>query len=53
MRQAAVMADIHDQIISWPDGYNTQVGERGLKLSGTLYVQRSARLNLACWKKLY
>ena len=28
------MAHIHDFIISLPDGYNTKVGERGLKLSG-------------------
>lgn len=34
MEQAARMADLHDQILKWPNGYNTQVGERGLKLSG-------------------
>lgn len=28
------MAEIHDSIMSWPQEYNTQVGERGLKLSG-------------------
>lgn len=28
------MAEIHDSIIKWPNGYQTQVGERGLKLSG-------------------
>ena len=27
-------ANIHDFILSQPDGYNTQVGNRGLKLSG-------------------
>lgn len=32
--RAAQMAEIHDSIISWPKGYETQVGERGLKLSG-------------------
>lgn len=25
---------IHDAIMAMPDGYNTVVGERGLKLSG-------------------
>lgn len=32
--EAAKMAEIHDSIIKWPKGYQTQVGERGLKLSG-------------------
>ncbi|XP_045470714.1 iron-sulfur clusters transporter ABCB7, mitochondrial [Harmonia axyridis] len=32
--QAAKMAEIHDTIQSWPQGYETPVGERGLKLSG-------------------
>jgi ATP-binding cassette subfamily B protein len=32
--QAARAAHIHDFIESLPDGYNTMVGERGLKLSG-------------------
>lgn len=31
---AARVADIHDSILSMPKGYETLVGERGLKLSG-------------------
>ena len=32
--QAARMAHIHDAVMQLPDGYETRVGERGLKLSG-------------------
>eukprot|EP00112_Aurelia_sp_Birch-Aquarium-sp1_P012007 Seg2521.2 transcript_id=Seg2521.2/GoldUCD/mRNA.D3Y31 product="ATP-binding cassette sub-family B member 7 mitochondrial" protein_id=Seg2521.2/GoldUCD/D3Y31 len=32
--QAARMADMHSAILGMPQGYQTQVGERGLKLSG-------------------
>lgn len=32
--EASRLADLHDSIVRWPKGYETQVGERGLKLSG-------------------
>merc|ERR1712037_475612 len=32
--KAAELAELHDSIQTWPKGYETQVGERGLKLSG-------------------
>ncbi|KAF5288716.1 hypothetical protein FQA39_LY15288 [Lamprigera yunnana] len=32
--KASKMAELHENILKWPMGYNTQVGERGLKLSG-------------------
>ncbi|KAK0175312.1 hypothetical protein PV327_009070 [Microctonus hyperodae] len=31
---AAKSADIHEKILTFPEGYETQVGERGLRLSG-------------------
>ncbi|KAJ6066352.1 hypothetical protein N7444_000105 [Penicillium canescens] len=34
VHRACRMADIHTKIKSFPDGYNTRVGERGLRLSG-------------------
>lgn len=34
IEQACRIANIHDFIASQPEGYNTQVGNRGLKLSG-------------------
>lgn len=34
IEEAARMARIHDFVMSTPDGYQTRVGERGLKLSG-------------------
>ena len=32
--QACRVASIHDTILNFPDGYETKVGERGLRLSG-------------------
>lgn len=32
--QAAIRAHIHDEIMAFPDQYQTEVGERGVKLSG-------------------
>ncbi|XP_013201125.1 iron-sulfur clusters transporter ABCB7, mitochondrial isoform X2 [Amyelois transitella] len=32
--EASKMAELHDSVQTWPKGYETQVGERGLKLSG-------------------
>uniref|UniRef100_A0A665X9Q3 ATP-binding cassette, sub-family B (MDR/TAP), member 6a n=1 Tax=Echeneis naucrates TaxID=173247 RepID=A0A665X9Q3_ECHNA len=34
VEEAAIAADIHDKIMAFPEAYDTQVGERGLKLSG-------------------
>uniref|UniRef100_H3BEA4 ATP-binding cassette sub-family B member 6 n=2 Tax=Latimeria chalumnae TaxID=7897 RepID=H3BEA4_LATCH len=34
VEEAARAADIHERIMTFPLGYDTQVGERGLKLSG-------------------
>uniref|UniRef100_A0A182IXX0 Iron-sulfur clusters transporter ABCB7, mitochondrial n=1 Tax=Anopheles atroparvus TaxID=41427 RepID=A0A182IXX0_ANOAO len=34
LENAARMADLHESILHWPKQYDTQVGERGLKLSG-------------------
>eukprot|EP00890_Picochlorum_soloecismus_P000334 jgi/Picsp_1/1300/NSC_04781-R1_atp-binding cassette superfamily len=34
VREAAKYAAIHEQILQFPNGYDTMVGERGLKLSG-------------------
>ncbi|XP_068102109.1 ATP-binding cassette sub-family B member 6 [Hyperolius riggenbachi] len=34
VEHAAAAADIHERILTFRDGYDSQVGERGLKLSG-------------------
>jgi ABC transporter ATM len=34
VRDAARRAHIHEKIVSWPHGYETKVGERGLMISG-------------------
>ena len=31
---AAKAAQIHDRVLTFPDGYETKVGERGIRLSG-------------------
>ena len=33
---AARLAEIHETVLAFPEGYHTVVGERGLKLSGQL-----------------
>lgn len=34
IEQAAMQANIHDTIMTFPDGYDTEVGDRGTQLSG-------------------
>lgn len=34
VKEAAVLSDVHDNIIEFSEGYNTVIGERGVTLSG-------------------
>jgi ABC-type multidrug transport system fused ATPase/permease subunit len=34
LQEATKAAQMHDRIMSFPDGYETKVGERGIRLSG-------------------
>ncbi|XP_042218563.1 iron-sulfur clusters transporter ABCB7, mitochondrial-like [Homarus americanus] len=34
VQEVSQLAELHDSILTWSNGYDTQVGERGLKLSG-------------------
>jgi ABC transporter ATM len=34
VREAAMKANVHDTVMGLPEGYHTQVGERGLMISG-------------------
>ena len=40
VKSASKLAEIHDKIMQFPDGYDTVVGERGLKLSGTCCLKK-------------
>lgn len=46
--EAATMAELHESILKWPYKYETQVGERGLKLSG-----KNLFSVLACESKIH
>jgi ATP-binding cassette, subfamily B, vacuolar membrane transporter HMT1/ACLQ len=47
VHDACRAASIHDKIMNFPDGYNTSVGERGLRLSGG-EKQRVRAHNIYC-----
>jgi ABC-type multidrug transport system fused ATPase/permease subunit len=38
VRQACIAAKVHDFVMSMPEGYDSIVGERGLKLSGVVWA---------------
>lgn len=55
VHEACKAANIHDRILTFPDGYETKVGERGLKLSGgerqRVSLSRTAKL-MTNWNPL-
>lgn len=48
VQDACRAANIHDRILTFPDGYQTKVGERGLKLSGGERQRVSSTLCTVC-----
>lgn len=44
IKRAAKAAQIHNKIVSFPDGYDTKVGERGLRLSGGEKVKNTTMI---------
>ena len=52
VERAAEIAELHHTIMEWPTGYQTQVGERGLKLSGGEKQRVAiARYSRNCYRK--
>lgn len=53
IEQAARVAGVHDAVCSFPEGYDTVVGERGLKLSGgerqRIAIARAVLRNPPVW----
>jgi ATP-binding cassette, subfamily B, multidrug efflux pump len=49
VKKAAMLAEIHDEILDFPDKYKTLVGERGIRLSGgqrlRISIARSMLIN--------
>jgi ABC-type transport system involved in Fe-S cluster assembly fused permease/ATPase subunit len=46
---AARLSNAHDFISSFPQGYNTQVGDKGAQLSGGEYLFVTNRVRQAIW----